>query len=73
MLAAKLVKVLVQDNPFLHEVFDYTPRASRQTLSAYEKRVLRSPASASSKSRARERSHARATSASHKGSMLTSE
>lgn len=64
---------LAQENPFMHEVFDFQPRESRQQLSALDKRMYRSPGSAASKTRAVQRSHERAVSSAHKQAMLTCE
>eukprot|EP00878_Enallax_costatus_P009617 GHUV01010048.1.p1 GENE.GHUV01010048.1~~GHUV01010048.1.p1 ORF type:complete len:478 (+),score=174.07 GHUV01010048.1:287-1720(+) len=57
-------QVHLQENPFLHGVFDFTPLEGRQEkLSAQEKRFFRSPSSAVSKARSQERKSQR----SHKG------
>lgn len=66
-------QIHLQENPFMHEVFDFQPRESRQQLSALDKRMYRSPGSVASKTRAVQRSHERAVSSAHKQAMLTCE
>lgn len=64
-------QVHLQENTLLHEVFGFQPREERaERLSAHEKRMYRSPASAESKARSQDRRSARSTMASYKGSML---
>lgn len=63
-----------QDNPLLHEVFNFHPRQeAADRLTALEKRLYRSPASAESKARAQDRRRERELMASYKGSMLSME
>uniref|UniRef100_A0A1D1ZUG1 Interferon-related developmental regulator N-terminal domain-containing protein n=1 Tax=Auxenochlorella protothecoides TaxID=3075 RepID=A0A1D1ZUG1_AUXPR len=64
----------MQDNPLLHEVFNFHPRQeAADRLTALEKRLYRSPASAESKARAQDRRRERELMASYKGSMLSME
>ncbi|GAB4824115.1 hypothetical protein N2152v2_011161 [Parachlorella kessleri] len=61
----------LQDNTLLHQVFNFSPRNERpEKLSAWEKRMFRSPASAESKARTQQRKKDRQTMAAYKGSLL---
>jgi hypothetical protein len=49
-------QVHLQENPFLHNLFDFSPLNARpDKLSAQEKRAFRSPCSAASKARSQAR------------------
>ena len=63
----------VQENPFMHEVFNLEPQVFRQRLSSQEKRLYRSPASAASKARTQQRNFDRAAATAYKLGMNTPE
>jgi hypothetical protein len=65
-----LSQVHLQENPFLHNLFDFSPLDARpDKLSAQEKRAFRSPCSAASKAR----SQARKSQRSYKGGSSAAE
>lgn len=60
----------LQGNSLLHEVFNYRPRAEQaERLTALEKRLYRSPASAESKGRSQLRKQERQMMSAYKGGM----
>ncbi|DBA82393.1 TPA: hypothetical protein ACH3X2_000645 [Trebouxia sp. C0005] len=64
----------LQQNPLLHQIFDFEPREERaERLTPLEKKMYRSPASAESKSRTQQRNHDRAATKAYKGAMISEE
>jgi Interferon-related protein conserved region len=55
----------------MHQVFGFEPRAEpAERLTAFEKRMYRSPSSASSKWRTQQRKYDRASNAARKGAVM---
>ncbi|KAL0044066.1 hypothetical protein WJX82_006874 [Trebouxia sp. C0006] len=67
-------QIHLQQNPLLHQIFDFEPREERpERLTPLEKKMYRSPASAESKSRTQQRNHDRAATKAYKGAMISEE
>lgn len=61
----------LQHNSLLHDVFNYRPREEQQErLTAKEKRMFRSPASAESKGRSQQRKQERQMMSAYKGGLI---
>lgn len=67
-------QIHLQQNPLLHQIFDFEPREERaERLTPLEKKMYRSPASAESKNRTQQRNHDRAATKAYKGAMISEE